>query len=372
MYPTVYSNNHQYAASNNQFASFNNYKIVKRPSAVSFAWKRINMHPSIMFYLSWKISIIPERENIQAYEVSILSYSNVLGHVSYVLNDNREQVEWDVGIPWNGNSFGNTIQAVVRVKINNIWSNWSDSATVSIIQNELSNNQTPTELSDTKLYRQQQLDRRVRCFNRAPLQFQHSPLSIAKNGSVSYPSSYIILFPGAGGFGLNSGPDGLYSGINNEFSTNAHVITVTFDDYRTVQKTIIEVMTELILLLPESAPVVLIGWSFGGAVALELAVKLNGRNIAGVVTIAGQGADVSGKQNIFGIESLQAPLLFIAGTADTVFGGARGAVRIATEFHKRAERSIDKRLYIMPEAFHDCQGCKSYLYDWLKAHLHIR
>ena len=361
-------------SNNNHSSIFGDKSIFdnKRPSAVSFEWKSMKAYPSIMFYFTWKITIIPEKENIQAYEIAVFSCAEVLGQVSYFLNDNREQVEWTVGIPWNGNSFGEVVQAVVRVKINNRWSNWSDSAIISMNSNRISN-PVHNFLSPTK---QQQVDRRIRGFSSTSVRFQHSlrPARVM-DGLVSDPSSYIFLFPGAGGFGLNSGSERLYSSINEDFSvapTNAHVITVSFDDYTSAQTQIIEVMAQLILLLPESAPVVFIGWSFGGAVALELAVKFKRRrNIVGVVTIAGQGAEVAGKNRILGIEDLDVPLLFIAGTADSAFGGAGGAIRIATEFHRRAERSADKRLYIIPGAWHDCQGCKSYLYDWLTAHLRI-
>ena len=353
---------------NNQTSQLCNKVIInKRPSAVSFEWKRIQIYPSIMFYFTWRISITPETEHIQAYEIAVFSCSEVLGQVSYFLNDNREQVEWAVGIPWNGNSIGEFAQAVVRVKINTMWSDWSDSATIRMNFNRWNN---PVHIYPSPRTTTLQLDQRIKGFSSTSMRFQHS-LS-ATDGLDSNLSRIIILFPGAGGFGINSGSDRLYSSINEDFPvapTNAHVITVSFDDYKVVQKNIIEVMTEFILLLPEGAPVVLIGWSFGGAIALELAVKFKRRNIVGVVTIAGQGADVSGKNRIIGIEELDLPLLFIAGTADTTFGGVGGAVRIATEFYKRAEKSTDKRLYIIPGAWHDCQGCKSYLYDWLTAHL---
>ena len=175
---------------NNKSSQFCDKAIInKRPSAVSFEWKRIQIYPSIMFYFTWKISITPERENIQAYEITVFSCSEVLGQVSYFLNDNREQVEWAVGIPWNGNSIGEVAQAVVRVKINDKWSDWSDSATIRMISNRFLNNPVHIYPSPPTTMLQ-----RIKGFSSTSMRFQHS-LS-ATDGLVSNLSRFIILFPG--------------------------------------------------------------------------------------------------------------------------------------------------------------------------------
>ena len=180
-------------------------------------------------------------------------------------------------------------------------------------------------------------------------------------GSVA-PSCVLICLPGVGGFGL-----GLYQDLARDMTRDANMHVVTVDFQAAARPggfpNIVAILTEYLRSI--QYPIMIIGWSYGGAVALELAHALRDKVIKGVVTIASQGAPTEhqrGRGGIVGIETLTPPLLFVAGTADSCIPSAP---RIATEFEEMAVKSSAKSSLIIEGAGHDCRGSEDYVYAWI-------
>ena len=194
------------------------------------------------------------------------------------------------------------------------------------------------------------------------------------------PQVVLILLPGVGGFGLDFQPDQLYTSLAQEMTKNANlgatVIKVEFQSTYLDHKKVVWHLTDYICANISCPRIALIGWSYGGAVALELAHALqgSGRVIKGVVTLASQGASsMRDREEVGGVETLTSPLLFVAGMRDNTFNmnknitaeNPSNAVRIARGFVQRAIRSAQKSSLIF-DADHGCRGCKKEVFDWLQ------